>query len=213
MINLVVLISGSGSNLQAIIDAIESRQLEARISAVISNRPDAYGLQRAAQHGIETRVIDHTQFTDRANFDGSLLQAIEHYQPDLTVLAGFMRIMTAALIEKLSPNMVNIHPSLLPKYQGLHTHQRALDAGDREHGISIHIVTPELDAGPVLYQGRFAIENTDTAQSLQQKGHLLEHRMYPQLIQWISEKRLQLDTENPVFDNQPLITPLQFNAD
>ena len=160
-LSLVVLIAGSGSNLQAIIDAIEQGELNARIRAVISNRPDALGLQRAQQHGIEAIALDHTQFDCRANFDARLQQEIDALRPDLIVLAGYMRILTEGFIEHFAPNMLNIHPSLLPKYQGLNTHQRALDNGDDLHGISIHVVTPELDSGPVILQGHFAIETGD----------------------------------------------------
>lgn len=208
----MVLISGSGSNLQAIIDAIENGELNAEIRAVISNRPDAFGLRRAKKHGIQAVALDHTEYDSRDSFDARLKQEIETYTPDLIILAGYMRILTESIIQYFSPNMLNIHPSLLPKYQGLHTHQRALDNGDDRHGVSIHIVTPELDAGPVILQGDFAIEPSDDVSSLQQKGHRLEHQMYPLVIKWMSEKRLLLTKDLPVFDNEPLHQPLSFNS-
>ncbi len=212
-LKLVVLISGSGSNLQAIIDAIEHGGLNARIMAVVSNRPDAYGLERARRHGIATVALDHTTFASRELFDQALADSIDRYQPDLLVLAGYMRILSAQFIDHFFPRMLNIHPSLLPRYQGLNTHQRALDNGDAEHGISIHVVTPELDAGPVILQGRFAIEVDDTAESLQQKGHQLEHRMYPQVLQWLAEGRLNLEGSTPRFDDQPIQQPLVYPTD
>jgi phosphoribosylglycinamide formyltransferase 1 len=207
-LSLVVLISGSGSNLQAIIDNIENGRLNARIEAVISNRPAAYGLQRANDHGIKAISLDHSTFSDRAAFDRQLQQQIDQFKPDLIVLAGYMRILSAEFIQHYWPNMINIHPSLLPKYQGLHTHQRALDNKDSIHGVSIHIVTPELDSGPVILQGQFTIEQDDDEDSLQQKAHQLEHQMYPQVIQWIAEKRLTLNQGIPEFDHAPLQKPI-----
>ncbi len=207
-LSLVVLISGSGSNLQAIIDAIENGQLNARLSAVISNRPDAFGLTRAKQHNIPVISLDHTKFARRELFDQQLQREIESLRPDLIILAGYMRILTNDFIYAFSPKILNIHPSLLPKYQGLHTHQKALDNNDHFHGVSIHIVTPELDSGPVILQGKFTIEADDNINSLQQKAHKLEHQMYPLVIQWICEQRLDLDQGLPVFDNKTINTPL-----
>ena len=211
-LQLVVLISGNGSNLQAIIDRIEAGELDARIAAVISNRPEARGLERARRHGIEAVAMDHRRFDSREAFDRQLRQAIEGYRPDLIVLAGYMRILSPELIEAFQGRMLNIHPSLLPKYPGLNTHQRALDAGDSEHGVSIHVVTPELDAGPVLMQGRLPIEAGDTAETLQHKVHALEHRMYPQVLQWIAEGRMHPDAAAPSFDGKPLEKPLEYAA-
>jgi phosphoribosylglycinamide formyltransferase 1 len=210
-LSLVVLISGSGSNLQAIIDSIEDGRLNAEIRAVISNRPDAYGLQRARKHGIEAISLDHKAFSERALFDQQLQLKIDEFQPDLIVLAGYMRILTEQFIKHYWPNMINIHPSLLPKYQGLNTHQRALENKDSIHGASIHVVTPELDSGPVILQGQFKIEDGDDANSLQQKTHLLEHLMYPQVLQWFAEKRLQFNQGIPEFDHAPLQQPLLHN--
>lgn len=208
---LVVLISGSGSNLQAIIDAIDKGELNACIQAVISNRPDSFGLQRARRHGIPTVSLDHKQFSSRDLFDQRLQQEIEALRPDLIVLAGYMRILSTAFIHHFSPNILNIHPSLLPKYQGLYTHQRALDNEDGLHGVSIHIVTPELDSGPIILQGQFAIEADDDSDSLQQKAHRLEHRMYPLVLKWFSEKRLQIKDSLPVFDNETIEQPLLYD--
>jgi len=212
MLSLVVLISGSGSNLQAIIDAIENKQLDAEIVAVISNRPDAYGLTRARQHGINAISLDHKQFDSRDKFDQQLQQEIDLLQPDIIVLAGYMRILSSKFIEHFFPRILNIHPSLLPKYQGLHTHQRALDSKDSEHGVSIHIVTPELDAGPVIIQGRFPIVANDDSNSLQQKAHKLEHQMYPLVLQWISQQRLKLTSNSVLFDHEIITQPIFFNS-
>jgi len=211
-LSLVVLISGSGSNLQAIIDAIENGELKAEIKAVISNRPDAYGLKRARQHSIPAISLDHTLFDNRALFDQKLQVEIDDLQPDIIVLAGYMRILSSEFINHFFPKILNIHPSLLPKYQGLHTHQRALDNNDSEHGVSIHIVTPELDSGPVILQGKFTIEAEDDDNSLQQKAHKLEHQMYPLVIKWLSEQRLQLNQDLPVFEDKVIHSPLVFNA-
>ncbi len=210
-LSLVVLISGSGSNLQAIIDAIDAGELNASIKAVISNRPDAFGLQRALKHGIEAVALDHKAFAEREAFDERLRDEIDRHAPDVIVLAGYMRILSEPFIRHFAPRMLNIHPSLLPLYPGLHTHQRALDNGDSKHGISIHVVTPELDAGPVILQGHFPIESGDDAQALQQKGHALEHKMYPLVLKWLGEKRLELTKGQPVFDAQPLSQPISFN--
>ncbi len=209
-LDLVVLISGNGSNLQALIDRIESGELDARIRAVISNRPQAHGLERARRHGIEAVALDHQAFASREDFDRRLQSEIEARRPDLVVLAGYMRILTPELIGAFTGRMLNIHPSLLPKYPGLHTHRRALENGDAEHGVSIHVVTPELDSGPLLMQGRFPVEPGDDEDSLKRKVHALEHRMYPQLLQWIAEGRLQLDAKTPRFDDQPLENPIEF---
>lgn len=209
-LSLVILISGSGSNLQAIIDQIEQGTLNARIKAVISNRPDAFGLKRAKSQGIPTLSLDHKNYQDRASFDEVLRQHIDELKPDLIVLAGYMRILSEKFIEHFHPNIINIHPSLLPLYQGLNTHQRALDNGDREHGVSIHVVTPELDAGPILLQGRFTIQGNDDKLSLQQKAHLIEHRMYPKVLEWIAEGKLALKPDAVEFNGSRLTNPLQF---
>lgn len=209
---LVVLISGSGSNLQAIMDAVEAGQIRGEIRAVISNRKQAYGLERARRAGIPTAVIDHRDFPDRESFDAELMREIDRHQPGLVVLAGFMRILTDGFVSHYLGRMMNIHPSLLPKYQGLNTHQRALEAGDREHGASVHFVTPELDGGPVIIQGVIPIEADDSAGTLQQRIHTVEHVIYPQAVAWFAEGRLRLeqDTEKLHFDDQTCAAPAMY---
>ncbi len=208
---LAILISGNGSNLQSIIDAIEKGFLRASISLVLSNNPDAYGLTRATRHGIATRVLDHHDFANREAFDEALREILDAVSPDLIVLAGFMRILGRAFIDAFPGRILNIHPSLLPAYKGLNTHQRALDNQETRHGVSIHLVTAELDDGPVLLQGSYPIEPGDSAEDLQRKGHRLEHQMYPQLLQWFSDNRIHIDQGTVYFEQQPLKAPILFN--
>ena len=196
MFKIVVLISGNGSNLQQIIDHIASGQIKAEISAVISNRPDVFGLKRAEKAGIPAIVLDHTQFTDRAAFDQSLAQIVESYQPDLVVLAGFMRILSDTFVEQFKQRLINIHPSLLPKYKGLHTHKRALEDKQKEHGASVHFVIPELDAGSVILQGVVPVKADDTEETLEKRVHQIEYIIYPKAIQWLVDGK-KLDLENP----------------
>lgn len=191
-IRLVVLISGNGSNLQAIIDNITNHNLPAQIVAVISNKADAYGLERAKKAGIEQRVLSHLDYSDRRQYDQALQELIDSYQADLIILAGFMRILSNEFVEHYLNKMMNIHPSLLPKYKGLNTHQRAIDAGDKEHGCSVHFVTPELDDGPVILQATVAIKDGDTAETLAARVHEQEHRIYPEAIQMFAEKKLNI---------------------
>lgn len=212
-INLVVFISGNGSNLQAIIDAIESSQLNARILAVISDQPDAYGIQRAQNHHISGVVIERTKYPGRNEFEQALLKKVKQLQPDYIVLAGFMRILGSDFVKAFEHKILNIHPSILPDYKGLNTHRRVLENGEKEHGVSIHIVTAELDDGPVLLQGRYTIEEDDTVEDLQRKGHELEHLMFPTLLQWISEGILQISGDNIVFRKQIIHRPVSFNQD
>lgn len=197
MFKLVVLISGNGSNLQKIIEQIETGAINAEISAVISNRPDAYGLKRAQQANIPTVVLDHTQFTDREAFDQSLAQIVDSYNPNLVVLAGFMRILSDSFVEQFSNRLINIHPSLLPRYKGLHTHKRALEDKQQEHGASVHFVIPELDAGTVILQGVVPVKANDTEETLAERVHKIEHIIYPKAIQWLVEDR-ELNPEKPV---------------
>ena len=175
MINVVVLVSGSGSNLQAIIDQITAGELPVKISLVISNNPDAYGLERAKSANIDSICIDHRTFSSRLEFDQALMDKIDLVKPDLLILAGFMRILTAKFVEHYQNRLINIHPSLLPKHPGTDTHQRAIDANDTWHGVSIHFVVPEVDAGPVIVQGQLKLTPNDTPESLQQRIHLIEH--------------------------------------
>ncbi len=190
-IHLVVLISGNGSNLQAIIDEIKNNNLPARIVAVISNKADAYGLERAKKAGIEQYILSHRDFEEREQYDQQLKTIIDEYQPDLIILAGFMRILSNKFVEYFSHKMMNIHPSLLPKYKGLNTHQRALDAGDKEHGCSVHFVTPELDDGPVVLQATVPVKDNDTVETLAARVHEQEHKIYPKAIRLFAENKIK----------------------
>jgi phosphoribosylglycinamide formyltransferase-1 len=207
--NLVVLISGYGSNLQAIIDQIEQGKLPVQISAVISNRADAYGLTRARQHHIPTHVIDHHDYADRTGFEHALSEVIEHYQPNLIVLAGFMRILTSEFVQKYLGKMINIHPSLLPRHQGLNTHARVLQANDEEHGATVHYVVPELDSGPVILQTRIPVLPTDTAQTLEQRVHDSEYRLYPEAIRRIASGQLSFRNGAVYYGQQPIMPEQQ----
>ena len=202
--DVVVLLSGTGSNLQALIDSDDVKASPATIRAVISNRADAYGLQRAKDAGIDTRVLDHKAFEGREAFDAALIKVIDEFNPKLVVLAGFMRILSADFVRHYQGRLLNIHPSLLPKYKGLHTHQRALEAGDREHGCSVHFVTEELDGGPLVVQAVIPVESDDSPHSLAQRVHTQEHRIYPLAVRWFAEGRLSLDEQGALLDGQLL---------
>lgn len=201
--NVVVLISGSGSNLQALIDSLGADN-PARIGAVISNRADAYGLTRAQNAGIATAVLDHQAFDGREAFDAALIDAIDAYRPDLVVLAGFMRILTPAFVQHYHGRLLNIHPSLLPKYKGLHTHQRALADDEAEHGCSVHFVTEELDGGPLIVQAVVPVQPGDTAEQLASRVHIGEHHIYPLAVRWFAEGRLRLGAQGAELDGTPL---------
>lgn len=202
--SLVVLISGSGSNLQALIDAIAEGTLDAEIRCVISNRGDAYGLQRARQAGIATRVLNHREFASREAFDAALIQEIDRFEPDLVVLAGFMRILTADFVRHYLGRLLNIHPSLLPKYPGLDTHQRALAAGDLEHGVTVHFVTEELDGGPNVLQAIVSVQPGDSADQLRDRVLYQEHFIYPEAIRWFLAGRLVMRDNQAWLDGQCL---------
>ena len=202
--DVVVLLSGTGSNLQALIDSTRTGDSPVRIAAVISNRSDAYGLQRARDAGIDTRSLDHKAFDGREAFDSALIELIDAFKPKLVVLAGFMRILSADFVRHYEGRLLNIHPSLLPKYKGMHTHQRALDAGDREHGCSVHFVTEELDGGPLVVQAVVPVESGDSAQTLAQRVHTQEHRIYPLAVRWFAEGRLILGDQGALLDGQLL---------
>ena len=202
--NIAVLISGSGSNLQAFIDDAASGKLSAGIKLVVSNRADAFGLQRAADAGIATAVVDHTAYENREDFDRALLDALAPYSVDLVILAGFMRILTPVFISTYSGRLLNIHPSLLPKYTGLHTHQRAIDAGDEWSGATVHFVTEELDGGPPIVQARVPILSGDDANALAARVLEKEHRIYPLAAQWFTEGRLSLDERGAILDGEVL---------
>ncbi|HGA2320260.1 TPA: phosphoribosylglycinamide formyltransferase [Pseudomonas putida] len=202
--NVVVLLSGSGSNLQALIDSCHAQDSLVRIAAVVSNRADAYGLQRAQAAGIDTVVLDHTQFDGREAFDAALMARIDGFTPDLVVLAGFMRILSGDFVRHYQGRLLNIHPSLLPRYKGLHTHRRALEAGDAEHGCSVHFVTEELDGGPLVVQAVVPVLPEDTVESLAQRVHHQEHQIYPLAVHWFAHGRLRLGEQGALLDEQPL---------
>jgi len=212
---VVVLISGSGSNLQALIDGQQQNTLPISIVGVISNKPDVYGLQRADLASIPHCVVNHRDYDGREAFDQALSNAIDQYQPDLVILAGFMRILTADFVRHYQGRMLNIHPSLLPKYQGLHTHQRALDANDQQHGVTVHFVTEELDGGPTIIQAIVPIVGGDTIDTLAKRVQTQEHIIYPMAVEWFATGRLRLDTKSTqntqntqivLLDNEPLAT-------
>ena len=201
---VVVLISGSGSNLQTLIDGQLAGTLPVSIEAVISNREGAFGLKRADKHKIPSHALAHKDFADRSSFDKDLSRLIDDYQPDLVILAGFMRILTPEFVRHYTGRMLNIHPSLLPKYQGLHTHQRALESNDVVHGVSVHFVTEELDGGPTIIQALVPILKGDDVASLQMRVQAQEHIIYPMAITWFAEQRLAMKSDIVLLDNEPL---------
>ena len=204
---LVVLISGSGSNLQAIIDRCADRFIAAQVAAVISNQADAHGLTRAREAGIPAHCLDHRDFSRRVDFDAAMISLVDSFSPDLIVLAGFMRILGQDFVERYLGRMLNIHPSLLPLYPGLDTHQRALADGATDHGASVHFVTAELDGGPIVTRGRVAIEPHDTPETLAQRVHTVEHQIYPQAIAWFAKGRLRLSDGQALLDGMPVSLP------
>ena len=209
---VVVLVSGGGTNLQALIDAQRVPDCPFAIAAVISNRPDAYGLQRAAQAGLATEVVDHTHFPDRVPFEAALATAIDRRDPGLVVLAGFMRILTPGFVTRYHGRLLNIHPSLLPKFRGLHTHQRALEAGETVHGATVHFVTEELDGGPGIVQARVPVLPGDAPDVLAARVLAKEHRIYPLAVRWFAEGRLRLGANGAELDGVTLSEPLRLEA-
>ena len=205
--SIVVLISGSGSNLQALIDAA-NQENQFNIAAVISNQADAYGLERANRAGIKTVCIDHKEFPDRESFDQALIQEIDSCYPDLLALAGFMRILTPKFVRHFQGKALNIHPSLLPKYRGLHTHKRVLEAGDTEHGCSIHLVTDELDGGPLIIQSRVPVLANDTEDILANRVLKDEHIIYPMVVSWYTQGRLRFDGNQIFYDGKKITSPI-----
>ncbi len=193
MKNIVILISGRGSNMEALIAARDAGQLPVNIAAVISNRPDAMGLETAAKAGITAHFIDHKAFAGRESFDAALAECIDGFAPDLVVLAGFMRILSDGFVRHYAGRLVNIHPSLLPSFPGLHTHRRALEEGVRIHGCTVHFVTPTLDHGPVIIQAAVPVLDGDTEATLAARVLRQEHRIYPQAVRWFAEDRLRLE--------------------
>lgn len=212
-LRLVVLISGGGSNLQAIMDSCSSGAIDGEVVAVISNRADAYGLKRAQRAGIATEVLDHHAYPGREAFDQALAERIDQYRPDLVILAGFMRILTPEFVHHYAGRMLNIHPSLLPHFQGLHTHRRALEADHAVHGASVHFVTEELDGGPVVLQAEVPVLSGDDESRLAARVLEQEHRIYPTVIQWFAEGRLRIDPgKGVVLDNDLLQEPVRWPA-
>ena len=203
---LAVLISGSGTNLQAIMDARKHGSLDVEIAVVFSNRANAAGLERASQAGIPTATLDHRDYPSREEFDQAMIDLLTPYSPDTVVLAGFMRILSSVFVRHYAGRLINIHPSLLPKYRGLNTHARALEAGDSEHGCSIHFVTEELDGGPLIAQAPISVQTNDTVDSLSKRVQQREHRLYPQVLQWRAQNRLELTDNGVLLDGKPLPT-------
>ncbi|WP_289028686.1 phosphoribosylglycinamide formyltransferase [uncultured Paraglaciecola sp.] len=202
--SIVVLVSGNGSNLQAIIDNIAQGKINAKVVAVFANKQNAYGLTRAKNADIPAVFIDHKEFASREEYDNEMMERIDQYSPDLIVLAGFMRILTANFVEHYQGKMLNIHPSLLPKYKGLDTHQRAIDAEDDEHGASVHFVTAELDGGPVVLQSKVPIFASQDAEELADRVQQQERQMYPLVISWFCADRLKMIDNHAELDGQLL---------
>ena len=207
---IAVLVSGNGSNLQALIDAQHGKQLSGQIVGVLSNKADAYALRRAEDANIATAVISHKNFPNRESFDVAMHQQLSAWQVDLVILAGFMRILTPEFVSKWQGKMLNIHPSLLPFYKGMNTHQRVLNTGDRLHGCTVHFVTSELDAGQSIAQSVIQVSLQDTAESLAQRVHQLEHFIYPQVAQWLCNGQLTWENGQAYFNQKLLEKPIQF---
>jgi len=203
-----VLVSGSGTNLQAIIDAQNAAAIHTEIVGVLSDRPDAYGLVRASEAGIQTAAINFKGFQERTDYDQELRRAIDSLRPDLIVLAGYMRILPDSTVNAYKGRMLNVHPSLLPAYPGLDTYNRAIAAGESHHGTTVHYVIPELDAGPPVLQYRVAIRANEDEQQLRDRVQAGEYQIYPQAIGWIAEGRLAYSDGGPVLDDKPLTTPV-----
>ncbi len=205
---VVILISGSGSNLQAFIDAQNEGILNGNIVAVLSNNADAFGLTRAKKANIDTILVKHSDFSSREDFDLAMIKEINLYQPDLIILAGFMRILSAEFVKNFSGKLLNIHPSLLPKYPGLHTHARAKANNEKHHGTSVHFVTEELDGGPVIAQAIMNLDINNTTEEIAKKVQLLEHKLYPQVASWFLNNRLSMREDGIYFDNKKIQLPI-----
>lgn len=186
-----ILISGSGTNLQAFIDRVADGVLSLELSVVLSNNADAYGLVRAQEAGIPTACIEHVRFPSREAFDRAMAEKLEEWRPDLLILAGFMRILSSAFVNLYAGRILNIHPALLPAYPGLDTHQRVLDAGDEWHGSTVHFVTEELDGGPRILQGRLPVSGDESAEQLAARVQTVEHQIYPEAAGWVGEGRVE----------------------
>ena len=201
--SFAILISGNGSNLQAMIDAIEVNQISGKICCVLSNKEDAYGLQRAQEVEIPTEVVNNKDFETREDFDAEMVRVLSIYNPDLIVLAGFMRILSPIFVNAFPGKILNIHPSLLPKYPGLNTHKRVLESSDNTHGITIHFVDESLDGGPICAQSSIKI-TTRSVKQLEQQIHQLEHELYPKVVNWFGEGLLRLNDGKVYFENREL---------
>lgn len=204
MKNIVVLISGNGSNLQAIIDACKQKKINGTLRAVFSNKADAYGLERARDAGIAAHALSAAQFASREAFDRELMQEIDAYAPDVVVLAGYMRILSPAFVAHYAGRLLNIHPSLLPKYPGLNTHRQVLDNGDPEHGTSVHFVTDELDGGPVILQAKVPVFEGDSEEDVTARVQTQEHAIYPLVVSWFVDGRLEMRDGAAWLDGAPL---------
>ena len=202
-----ILISGSGTNLQAFIDFVAAGESDLDLAVVFSNRPDAFGLERAKREGIDTACIEHGGFDKREAFDQAVAAELERWQPGLLVLAGFMRILSPWFVQKYEGRILNIHPALLPRYPGLDTHQRVLDAGDEFHGSTVHFVTEELDGGPRILQGRIRVAPTNDPGELMQRVQSVEHRIYPEAANWFAQGRLEFRDDTAWLDGAPLPEP------
>ncbi len=209
---ILVLLSGTGSNLQAMMDTADQGKLGGQVIGVISNRSDAYGLERAAMAGIPTKVLEHGLFTSREDYDEALAGLIFTFEPDVIVLAGFMRILTTQFVQTFKGKMLNIHPSLLPQYTGLNTHKRVIEAKEEVHGCSVHFVTEELDGGPVVLQAKVPVFPEDTEQDLQERVQQQEHQIYPLTVQWLASGRLALNHDVAELDGQ-VLAPAGYAAD
>lgn len=203
-----ILISGSGSNLQSFIDHVASGTIDLELSVVFSNKPDAYGLQRAQQAGIATACIEHGTFDDRETFDRAVAAKLDEWQPELLILAGFMRILSPWFVQHYEGRVLNIHPALLPAYPGLNTHQRVLDAGDNWHGSTVHFVTDELDGGPRILQGKLPVDPNETADELCARVQAVEHQIYPEAANWFGKGRLEYRHGTACLDGKRLDEPV-----
>ena len=204
----VILISGSGTNLQSFIDKVAAGELDLDLRLVFSNRPDAFGLQRAAKAGIPTACIEHGGFADRVSFDQAVAAVIDDYEPELIVLAGFMRILSPWFVQHYEGKVLNIHPALLPKYPGLNTHQRALDSGDEWHGSTVHFVTEELDGGPRILAGRLRVNPRETAEELQHRVQTIEHQIYPEAAELVGTGRVSFSNGQAIIDGAVADDPI-----
>jgi phosphoribosylglycinamide formyltransferase-1 len=207
-----VLISGSGSNLQAIIDEVAAGRLDLDLAVVLSNQPDAYGLERARKAGISTECIRHQDYAERVHYDAALVECLDRYRPELVILAGFMRILTGTFVSHFDGRVLNIHPSLLPKFPGLDTHQRAIDAGEKWHGCTVHFVTEDLDGGPAIIQGRVPVMPDDSASELAARVLEVEHQIYPEAARMFASGRLECRDGGAWLDGERLSEPVQYSV-